>query len=175
MKITVMGTGYVGLVAGTCLAKLGNDVICVDVDEKKISNLKKGILPIYEPGLRELVEINAKQGRLKFTTDVKEGIQSAEVIFVAVGTPEGVDGRADMKYVFSVAESVGKYQNGYKVVVDKSTVPIGTAAKVKAIILKNQKKKQEIDVVSNPEFLREGEAVKDFMNPDRIVIGSETE
>lgn len=175
MKIAVIGTGYVGLVAGTCFADMGNDVICIDIDEKKINNLNKGILPIYEPGLRDLVELNTKQKRLLFTTDIKKAIASSEVIFIAVGTPEGKDGRADLKYVFAVAESIGKYQNGYKVIIDKSTVPVGTAAKVKEIILRNQAEKQEVDVVSNPEFLREGEAIKDFMNPDRVVIGADSE
>ncbi|MBN1156782.1 UDP-glucose/GDP-mannose dehydrogenase family protein [Candidatus Woesearchaeota archaeon] len=175
MKITVMGTGYVGLVAGTCLANLGNDVFCVDVDEKKISDLNKGILPIFEPGLRDLVDINTKEGRLKFTTDAKTAIESSQVVFSAVGTPPDKDHRADLKYVFQVAESVGKYMKDYVVVVDKSTVPVGTAEKVKAIIKKSQPKPMPFDVVSNPEFLREGEAIKDFTNPDRIVVGLESE
>ncbi len=175
MKISVFGTGYVGLVAGTCFASMGNDVICVDIDEKKIKALKKGIMPIFEPGLRELVELSAKQERLHFTADTKEGVEKSDVIFIAVGTPEDHNGRADMKYVYAVAESIGKYQNSYKVVVDKSTVPVGTAEEVKNRILKNQRKKYDVDVVSNPEFLREGEAIKDFMNPDRVVIGADTE
>ncbi len=175
MKISVFGTGYVGLVAGTCFASMGNDVICIDIDEKKIKALKKGIMPIFEPGLRDLVELSAKQERLHFTTDTREGVEKSDIIFIAVGTPEDHNGRADMKYVYAVAESIGKYQNSYKVVVDKSTVPVGTAEEVKNRILKNQRKKYDVDVVSNPEFLREGEAIKDFMNPDRVVIGADTE
>lgn len=175
MKISVFGTGYVGLVAGTCFASMGNDVVCVDIDEKKIKALKKGIIPIFEPGLRDLVELSAKQERLHFTTDTREGVEKSDIIFIAVGTPEDHNGRADLKYVYAVAESIGKYQNSYKVVVDKSTVPVGTAEEIKKRILKNQRKKYDVDVVSNPEFLREGEAIKDFMNPDRVVIGADTE
>ncbi len=175
MKISVFGTGYVGLIVGTCLADLGNEVTCVDIDENKINNLKKGILPIYEPGLRDLVERNAKEERLFFTTEAKESIENAQIIFIAVGTPSGKNQEANLQYVFDVAKSIGAHMNGYKVIVDKSTVPVGTADKVKQIIKKNQKKEMEYDVVSNPEFLREGEAIGDFMNPDRVVIGAETD
>ncbi len=175
MKIAVMGTGYVGLVAGTCLANLGNDVFCVDVDKEKIDNLNKGVLPIFEPGLRDLVEINTKEGRLRFTTDAKSAIEKSQVVFSAVGTPSDKDHKADLKYIFEVAEAVGKHMKDYLVMVDKSTVPVGTADKVKQIIKKSQMKPIPFDVVSNPEFLREGEAIKDFTNPDRIVIGVESE
>jgi len=171
MKITMIGTGYVGLTTGTCFANLGHNVICLDIDEKKIKNLNKGILPIYEPGLKELVERGVKEKRLSFTTDVKHAIEESKVIFIAVGTPSGDNGKVDLKYVKSAAESIGKHINEYKVVVDKSTVPIGTADIVKDIIKDNQKESFEFDLVSNPEFLREGFAIKDFMNPDRIVIG----
>jgi UDPglucose 6-dehydrogenase len=174
MNITVIGSGYVGLVAGTCFADLGNDVICLDVDPNKIKNLKKGIIPIFEPGLNELVKRNHKEGRLNFTTDKKHAIQSAEIIFIAVGTPMGENHEADLRYVKAVAKDIGHYMQNYKVIVDKSTVPVGTADLVKSIILENQKKKINVDVVSNPEFLKEGAAIKDFMVPDRIVIGTES-
>jgi len=174
MNICVVGSGYVGLVAGACLADLGNNVICVDVDEKKIEGLKKGIIPIYEPGLRDIVEINSREKRLHFTTDIKHGVQNSEVIYIAVGTPPDKQGKADLKYVYQVAESIGKHMNSYKVVVDKSTVPVGTADRVKDIMKKSQSNNYDFDLVSNPEFLREGEAIKDFMNPDRVVIGVES-
>ncbi len=173
MKITVVGTGYVGLVAGACLADLGNEVICVDVDEKKISDLKKGKIPIYEPGLEEIVKKNFAEKRLTFTTDAKESIEEAKIIFIAVGTPQGENGEADLKYVFQVCETIGKNANEQKVIVDKSTVPVGTAKKVKEKV--TEFSKFPIDVVSNPEFLREGSAVKDFLEPDRVVIGSDSE
>ncbi len=178
MKIAVIGTGYVGLVTGACLAEVGTDVVCVDVNEQKISNLKKGILPIYEPGLDEIVKNNFKKGRLHFSTNLKEAIHDAQIAFIAVGTPPGEDGSADLQYVLAVADSIGKYMNGYMIVVTKSTVPVGTAAKVRASIkkaLKTADKKIDFDVASNPEFLKEGAAVDDFLKPDRIVIGVESE
>ncbi|MDO8628055.1 MAG: UDP-glucose/GDP-mannose dehydrogenase family protein, partial [Candidatus Diapherotrites archaeon] len=176
MKICVVGTGYVGLVAGTCLAELGNEVKCVDIDQNKISNLNSGILPIYEPGLEELVLRNVKEKRLAFSTDVNSVMSWSEVIFIAVGTPEGKEGKADLSAVFSVAKSIGKNLNNYKVIVDKSTVPVGTADKVAELIRQNSSGKiVEFDVVSNPEFLREGEAVNDFLFPNRVVIGANSE
>src|SRR3989338_7002416 len=174
MKITVVGTGYVGLVAGACLADLGNDVICIDIDETKINKLKQGIVPIYEPGLKDILARNIKEERIFFTTDIKEGIEKSDVIFIAVGTHPGQNHEADINAVKAVAENIGRYMKGYKVVVNKSTVPVGTADEVRKIISKNQKQKIEFDVVSNPEFLREGEAIVDFTNPDRIVIGTDS-
>ena len=171
MKIAVIGTGYVGLVTGTWLAELGNSVVCVDIDESKISKLKKGDIPIYEPGLSELTVRNFKEGRLKFTTDSKKAIQDSEVVFSAVGTPPDKDHKADLTAVKKVAETFGKNINGYKVFVNKSTVPVGTSEMVYEIIAKESKNKYKFDVVDNPEFLREGTAVKDFMNPDRVVVG----
>ena len=173
MKITVIGSGYVGLVTGTCLADFGNDIICLDVDEKKIEGLKKGIVPIYEPGLKELLDRNAKQGNLTFTTDKKLAYESSDVIFICVGTPQKKNGDADLSYVFQAAEDIAKYMKSYKIIIDKSTVPVGTAEKVRRII--KEKNDNKFDVVSNPEFLREGAAVKDFQNPDRVVIGTESE
>lgn len=176
MKVTFLGTGYVGLVSGACLAEIGHEVICADIDKKKIAMLKKGIIPIYEIGLEEIVERNTKEGRLTFTTDLKKAIQESEVVFMAVGTPEDkVTGQADLQYVFAVAETFGKHLNGYKLFVDKSTVPVGTAEKVEEIIKKASKGKYPFEVVSNPEFLREGAAVKDFQNPDRVVLGVKSE
>jgi|TARA_B100002003_G_scaffold220431_1_gene222776 UDPglucose 6-dehydrogenase len=175
MKITIIGTGYVGLVAGTCLAELGNDVICLDIDEKKINNLNEGIMPIYEPGLKEIAIRNKEQGRLTFTTDKNKAIKESTVIFIAVGTPMGENHEADLKFVRSVAQDIGEIMEDYKVIVDKSTVPVGTADMVKQIISDSQKEKIKFDVVSNPEFLKEGCAIKDFMTPDRIVIGSDSE
>jgi UDPglucose 6-dehydrogenase len=174
MKVTVVGSGYVGLVSGTCLANLGNDVICLDIDKEKLAKLNKGVIPIYEPGLQELFDRNRKEGRLTFTSDPKIAIQKAELIFLAVGTPPNEFHEADLTAVKAVAKDIGRYMNGYKVVVNKSTVPVGTADMVKGIIRKNQKKKYPFDIVSNPEFLREGAAVKDFENPDRIVVGVES-
>lgn len=175
MKLTFLGTGYVGLVSGACMAEIGHDVICADVDAKKIALLKKGGIPIYEIGLEEVVARNVKEGRLRFTTDLKEAIQASEVIFMGVGTPpDPVTGQADLQYVFQAAETFGQHLNGYKVFVDKSTVPVGTAEKVHAIIKKASKGKHPFEVVSNPEFLREGAAVKDFLNPDRIVVGTQS-
>jgi len=172
MKVTFLGTGYVGLVSGACLAEIGHEVICADIDKKKIAILKKGGIPIYEIGLEEIVVRNVKEGRLSFTSDLKKAIQESEVVFMAVGTPEDkVTGQADLQYVFSVAETFGKHLNGYKLFVDKSTVPVGTAEKVEEIIKKASGGKHAFEVVSNPEFLREGAAVKDFLNPDRVVVG----
>ena len=170
MKVCVIGTGYVGLVAGTCLAEMGNNVICVDNDLKKLEQLEQGIVPIYEPGLEELIKVNVAENRLSFTNDLKSAVQNSLVCFIAVGTPQGEDGSADLKYVYQVAESIGEAINGYKVIVDKSTVPVGTAEKVTQII--KSKTNEEFDVVSNPEFLKQGAAVDDFLKPDRVVIGS---
>ena len=177
-KIGVVGTGYVGLVAGTCLADFGLDVICVDNDKKKIEDLKEGKIPIYEPGLEPMVEKNVYYKRLSFTTEIKKAVEECEVIFIAVGTPPKDDGSADLHYVLDVAREIGKHMNTYKVVVDKSTVPIGTGKKVKETIENELKKRgctHQFDIVSNPEFLREGSAVGDFTHPDRVVIGAETE
>ena len=170
MKICVIGTGYVGLVAGTCLADMGNDVICVDNDLEKLTKLNNGIVPIYEPGLEELIKANVAEGRLKFSSDLDNAVKQSLVCFIAVGTPQGQDGAADMQYVMDVAEGIGKSINGYKVIVDKSTVPVGTADKVTEVIKKYYD--GEFDVVSNPEFLKQGAAVDDFLKPDRVVIGS---
>jgi len=173
MRIAVVGTGYVGLVAGTCFAESGNSVVCIDIDREKIQKLQQGIIPIYEPGLKELLERNVHDGRLKFTTEYAEGIPRAEVVFIAVGTPPGESGRADLQYVLEAARSIGKHMTGYTVVVDKSTVPVGTAQKVKAAL--KETTKHAFDVVSNPEFLKEGAAIDDFLKPDRVVIGTETQ
>lgn len=170
MKISVIGTGYVGLVTGTCLAESGNDVICMDVDVKKIGMLNSGMVPIYEPGLEELIKRNVTHGRLSFTMDMVKAVRSAELIFIAVGTPPGEDGSADLKYVIGAAKEIGKHMNGYKIVINKSTVPVGTGDKVRSAITSQTKYK--FDVVSNPEFLKEGAAVEDFMKPDRVVIGA---
>lgn len=173
MKITVVGTGYVGLVTGTCLAETGNHVCCVDIDQRKVEKLRNGVMPIYEPGLEKLFERNLKEERLSFTTSLEEGLEHGDIVFLALPTPPGEDGSADLKYVLGVAEQIGKLITDYKVVIDKSTVPVGTAEKVHAAIAKNYD--GEFDVVSNPEFLREGVAVEDFMKPDRIVIGTTSE
>ncbi len=175
MKITVVGTGYVGLVSGTCLAEVGNDVLCLDVDPAKIKILEDGGIPIHEPGLLEMVRRNVAAGRLKFTTDIPKAVEFGDVQFIAVGTPPDEDGSADLQYVVAAARSIGKYMTNYKVVVDKSTVPVGTADKVKAAIAEELAARQsdiKFSVVSNPEFLKEGAAVEDFMRPDRIVIGA---
>ncbi len=176
MKICVIGSGYVGLVAGTCFAESGNHVICVDIDEVKIEGLKNGVIPIYEPGLKEMVLRNMEEGRLSFTTDLAATVKNALICFIAVGTPPGEDGSADLKYVLGVARSIGEHMEGFKIVVDKSTVPVGTADLVRAAIqeeLDLRKENLEFDVVSNPEFLKEGAAIDDFMKPDRVVIGTD--
>lgn len=173
MKIAVVGTGYVGLVSGTCFAETGNKVICIDIDHNKIERLKKGEITIYEPGLERIFLRNLKEGRLSFTTSLSEGIKEAQIIFLALPTPPGEDGSADLKYILGVAKDLGNILTDYKVIVDKSTVPVGTAAKVHAAIAANYK--GEFDVVSNPEFLREGVAVDDFMKPDRVVVGTTSE
>ncbi|HSA78123.1 MAG TPA: UDP-glucose/GDP-mannose dehydrogenase family protein [Nitrospirota bacterium] len=170
MKISVIGTGYVGLVTGTCLAESGNDVICMDIDKKKIELLNEGVVPIYEPGLEELIKRNVAHGRLSFTADMSRAVRSSSVIFIAVGTPPGMDGSADLKYVLGASKEIARYMNGYKLIVNKSTVPVGTADKVGAAVAGRTKYKFE--VVSNPEFLKEGSAIEDFMKPDRIVIGA---
>lgn len=175
MHISIVGTGYVGLVTGTCFAELGNDVICVDNDKKKIKNLKNGILPIYEPGLDVLVSKNVKDGRLQFTTDLKEAVEKSLIIFIAVGTPPAEDGSADLQHVEAVAKEIAKYMNGYKVVVNKSTVPVGSGKWIKKVIQENQDHKTSFGIASNPEFLREGSAIEDFMRPDRVVIGSDAD
>lgn len=177
-NIGVVGTGYVGLVQGVIMAEFGMNVICMDVIEEKIEKLKKGILPIYEPGLMELLEKNVAKGRLHFSTDIKETVEKSEVIFIAVGTPPQDDGSADLQYVMSVAENIGKNMNDYKVVVDKSTVPVGTGKIVRSVIQKELEKRNVeyiFDIVSNPEFLREGKAVHDCLTPDRVVIGADSE
>jgi UDPglucose 6-dehydrogenase len=171
MKITVIGVGYVGLVVAVCLAELGNDVVGVDVSKEKISALKDGKVPIYEPGLEEMLHRNQKESRIRFTNDMEQAISHGEVIFIAVGTPMGGDSRADLSTVLHVAGQIGAHMNGYKVIVNKSTVPVGTGDKVAETITRSQKSPIEFDVVSNPEFLREGEAVQDFLIPDRVVIG----
>jgi UDPglucose 6-dehydrogenase len=176
MKITVFGSGYVGLVTGACLADVGNQVMCMDVDQVKIDKLKQGIIPIYEPGLEEMVKDNMAAGRLHFTTDVKEAVDFGLFQFIAVGTPPDEDGSADLRYVLAVAKGVAEHMSDYKIIVDKSTVPVGTADKVKQAVLDvlaQRGEAQEFDVVSNPEFLKEGSALDDFMKPDRIIIGTD--
>ena len=174
-KITVIGTGYVGLVSGAGLADFGNQVICADIDEYKINLLKNGKIPIFEPGLKEVVDRNVKNGRLSFTTDVEKAIKDSEVIFIGVGTPEGKDGSADLSAVFTVAEIIANNLNTYKIICTKSTVPIGTGDKIISLIKKYKQQKYEFDYVSNPEFLREGAAVQDFLRPDRVVLGVTSE
>ncbi|MCA1650588.1 MAG: nucleotide sugar dehydrogenase, partial [Acidobacteria bacterium] len=171
MKIAVVGSGYVGLVAGACLAENGNDVICIDKDAAKIRTLQRGKIPIYEPGLEELVRRNRMEKRLTFTTDLARGAKSSQIVFIAVGTPTGEDGSADLQHVLGVARDVGRSMNGYKVIVNKSTVPVGTAARVRSTIAAETK--QPFSVVSNPEFLKQGAAIDDFMKPDRVVIGAD--
>jgi UDPglucose 6-dehydrogenase len=178
MKISIVGTGYVGLVTGTCFADTGINVTCVDIDENKITKLKNGIIPIYEPGLDQLVAKNVSRGRLDFSTNLQEAIDKSEIVFIAVGTPPGEDGSADLRHVIAVSRQIGRFMTDYLVVVTKSTVPIGTAQKVKAAIqqeLDARGSKLEFDVASNPEFLKEGNAIEDFLKPDRIVVGTESE
>jgi len=178
MKISVIGTGYVGLVSGTCFAQMGNSVTCVDIDEKKVQSLKEGIIPIYEPGLEDMVLENYKAGTLAFTTDIQDAVANTTISFIAVGTPMGQDGSADLQYVLAVAKSIGEHMENYMVIVDKSTVPVGTADKVTATIQAELDKRGsdlKFDVVSNPEFLKEGAAIQDFMHPDRVVIGADSE
>lgn len=173
MKIAVIGTGYVGLVAGACLADMGNDVICIDNNETKLLQLRNGIIPIYEPGLEELVKVNTMEKRLTFSSNINDAVKQSEVCFIAVGTPQGEDGSADLQYVMQVAEAIAKSINGYKVIVNKSTVPVGTAEKVTEVI--KQYTNYPFDVVSNPEFLKQGNAVDDFLHPDRVIIGSNSD
>ena len=178
MKIAIVGTGYVGLVSGACFAEMGVDVTCVDINAEKIENLKNGVIPIYEPGLEEMVLRNVREGRLHFTTRLRDCLNDSEAIFSAVGTPPDEDGSADLSYVLNVAREVGRYMEHYLVLVTKSTVPVGTARKVKAVIEEELQKRGlqiEFDVASNPEFLKEGSAIKDFMSPDRVVVGVESE
>ncbi len=176
MKVTVFGTGYVGLVTGVCLAEVGNDVLCIDVNQKKIDDLNKGIIPIYEYGLEALLKENQQAGRLRFTTDTKEAVEHGVFQFIAVGTPPDEDGGADLQYVLEVANTIAENMHDYRIIINKSTVPVGTADKVRAVILKAQESRGEaidFDVVSNPEFLKEGAAIDDFMKPDRIIIGTD--
>ena len=178
MNITVIGTGYVGLVSGTCLAEVGNHVLCVDIDESKIELLNNGEIPIYEPGLEALVKKNVQEGRLSFSSDIKKGVEYGSILFIAVGTPPDEDGSADLKHVLAVASDIGKYMNDYRVVVTKSTVPVGTADKVRDAVnaaIKEKGGNVDFSVVSNPEFLKEGAAVEDFLKPDRIVVGADDE
>jgi UDPglucose 6-dehydrogenase len=171
MKIAVIGTGYVGLVAGACFAESGNDVICVDKDGAKVRTLRAGRMPIYEPGLEELVRRNRHENRLTFTTTLPKAVRGSTIVFIAVGTPQGEDGAADLQHVLEVAREVARAMNGYKVIVDKSTVPVGTAARVREVI--RRETTHPFSVVSNPEFLKQGAAIDDFMKPDRVVIGAE--
>jgi len=173
MKIAVVGTGYVGLVSGTCFAETGNEVICVDIDQSKVDKLSNGQITIYEPGLETIFKRNLREGRLTFTTNLEDALKESLVVFLALPTPPGEDGSADLRYVLGVAEDLGNMMTDYKVIVDKSTVPVGTADKVHAAISKNYT--GDFDVVSNPEFLREGVAVDDFMKPDRVVIGAQSD
>lgn len=172
MNICVIGTGYVGLVVGTCLSEMGNNVTCIDNDKDKLKSLKNGIIPIFEPSLEEMIKSNVKENRLYFSSDLKSAVEKSTICFIAVGTPQDEDGSADLRYVYNVAEEIGKSINGYKIIVDKSTVPVGTAEKVAEIIKKQTS--FEFDVVSNPEFLKQGNAVEDFLKPDRVIIGSDS-
>ena len=177
MNLSIFGTGYVGLVTGACLAEVGHKVVCIDIDKAKIDNLNKGLLPIWEPGLEALVERNVAEGRLQFTTDIVHGVQHAEIIFIAVGTPPDEDGSADLQYVLAVSETIARNMTAYRVIINKSTVPVGTADKVKAKVsqvLAERGEEIPFDVVSNPEFLKEGAAVCDFLKPDRIVVGTDS-
>src|SRR5881227_2933969 len=171
MKIAVVGSGYVGLVAGACLAENGNDVVCIDKEPAKVKALQRGKIPIYEPGLEELVRRNRAEKRLTFTTALERGVRGAQIVFIAVGTPTGEDGSADLQHVLAVARDTARAMNGYKVIVDKSTVPVGTSAKVREVI--RRETTHPFSVVSNPEFLKQGAAIDDFMRPDRVVVGAE--
>lgn len=176
MKITIFGTGYVGLVTGSCLAEVGNDVLCVDVNATKIAQLTQGIIPIYEPGLENMVRENQSAGRLRFTTDIKQAVQHGLFQFIAVGTPSDENGSADLQHVLNVAHSIAEHIEGYRIIITKSTVPSGTADKIKSLVqsvIDKNLKTIEFDVVSNPEFLKEGAAINDFMKPDRIIIGTD--
>ncbi len=177
MKICMIGSGYVGLVTGACFSEMGNDVICVDENVEKIEMLKKGVVPIYEPGLKEIIERNVQGGRLSFTTSLADGVAKCQICFIAVGTPQDKDGSADLKYVLQVARQIGSLMEGYKVIVDKSTVPVGTADKVREAVKEELIKRNlasiEFDIVSNPEFLKEGNAIQDFMRPERVVVGTD--
>ncbi len=178
MKVTIFGTGYVGLVTGTCLSDVGHDVLCVDIDQKKVDNLSNGIIPIFEPGLDAIVKQSVQNGLLNFTTDMDRAVHHADIQIIAVGTPSGEDGSADLQYVVAVAKTIGQRMKGYKVVINKSTVPVGTAEKVSEALtveLTARDAKIQFDVVSNPEFLKEGAAINDFMKPDRIVVGTDSE
>lgn len=175
MNICVVGVGYVGLVTGTCFAEFGNSVVCVDNDEPKIDSLKRGLIPIFEPGLEEKVKRNMSAGRLQFTTDVGDAVEKSLAVFIAVGTPPDSGGSANLEYVYQVAETIGKLMTGYKIIVTKSTVPVGTGKEIREIVMKTQGKEIPFDVVSNPEFLREGSAIEDFMRPNRVVIGTDSE
>jgi UDPglucose 6-dehydrogenase len=178
VKITIVGTGYVGLVTGTCFAEVGIDVTCIDIDEKKIEGLKNGIMPIYEPGLEPMVKRNYEAGRLHFSTNIADSIKDSDAAFIAVGTPPGEDGSADLQYVLGVARDIGTHMEGYTVVVTKSTVPVGTAEKVKAVVTKelaNRSGDISFDIASNPEFLKEGAAIQDFLKPDRIIVGIDSD
>ena len=175
MKLSIFGTGYVGLVTGTCFAEMGNDVLCIDVDADKVARLEQGEVPIYEPGLEDMVRTNAARGQLRFSTDSAAGVAHGDIIFIAVGTPADEDGSADLKYVLSVAESIGTHMETEKIIVDKSTVPVGTGDQVAAAVASTLAERGAdigFHVVSNPEFLKEGAAIADFMKPDRIIIGS---
>jgi len=177
MKITIIGSGYVGLVSGACFAQMGNNVTCVDINKDKIKSLNNGTVPIYEPGLEQMVRDNQKNGTLSFSSDLKQSIKDTAIVIIAVGTPMGEDGSADLQYVLSVANSIGQYIEDYTVIVDKSTVPVGTADKVKSVIcnqLKSRNKNIDFDVVSNPEFLKEGAAIDDFISPDRVIVGADS-
>lgn len=175
MNICVVGVGYVGLVTGTCFAEFGNSVVCVDNDEPKINSLKRGLVPIFEPGLEERVKRNMSAGRLQFTTDVGDAVEKSLAVFIAVGTPPDSGGSANLEYVYQVAETIGKLMTGYKIIVTKSTVPVGTGKEIREIVMKTQANEIPFDVVSNPEFLREGSAIEDFMRPNRVVIGTDSE
>ncbi len=178
MKITIVGTGYVGLVTGACFSEMGNKVYCIDIDDDKVENLQKGIIPLYEPGLEDLVSKNSENGNLLFSKKLEEGLKNSSICFIAVGTPMGEDGSADMQYVLAAAKEIGEIVSHDLIVVNKSTVPVGTANKVEEIINKELEKRDvdyNINVVSNPEFLKEGAAVQDFMRPDRVIIGSDDE